>query len=143
MRASFQDYQDKILTVAGYATLLLTAEPPEDTSELDHCRARMARIFTSYHLYAEREIFGPRARIAGLGQRLSVNGLSADCASIAADFRAFARQCAETPVVARWPSYRVSALAIIDRIRNHLRLTELEILRSEDVQRSVSRTHVA
>jgi hypothetical protein len=125
MLQSFDDYRDKMLSITDNAEARLGQHVPADTAALDLGRARMSRILTAYHMFAEREVFGPCiARDAAQCQR--IKAISAECATLASDFRAFTRDCAARPVLQRWATYRLDSLAMIGRIRQHLANAEVE-----------------
>lgn len=122
---TFHDYRDRMLSImAGAETKLGHAAPP-DSLMLDLARNRMARILTAYHLFAERELFGAHAAPDPASHaRLRV--VAAECAQLAQDFRAFARDCTINPVIEHWAGYRLDALAMMTRIRRHLAAAEVE-----------------
>jgi hypothetical protein len=121
----FLDYRDKMLAIMEQAERCLGHAAPPDSLALDLARTRMARVLTAYHLFADRELFGPcAARDPSCRQR--VQAVALDCAVIAQDFRGFTRECALNPVIMRWPSYRLDALAMMARIRKHLAAAEVE-----------------
>jgi hypothetical protein len=128
---SFDEYRDKMLAIVATVETLLQSDPPDDTVMLDQCRARMSRILTAYHLYADRELFTPTLGRSDPAQRVRLRDVAANCATLAEEFRAFTRQCAANPVIGRWPEYRLSALAMAARIRRHLHVAEIEIGRCE------------
>lgn len=119
MLQSFDDYRDRMLSIMDNVEPRLGHRPPADSDLLDLGRARMARIVTAYHMFAERELFGPRAT-DNPAHRLRVRAMAAECAKLAQDFRAFTRECAANPVIPRWANYRLESLAMIGRIRKHL-----------------------
>jgi hypothetical protein len=122
---TFNEYRDRMLSImAGAETKLGHAAPP-DTVMLDLARNRMARVLTAYHLFADRELFGPCAA-HDPAQRLRIKAIAAECAELAQDFRAFARDCTVNPVLDRWPAYRIDAQAMMGRIRRHLAAAEVE-----------------
>jgi hypothetical protein len=128
---SFDEYRDRMLAIIATAEKLLLADAATDTEVLDLCRARMSRIFTAYHLYADRELFTPCMALSEPMQRARVKEISAECAVLAQEFRAFTRQCVDNPVSERWQEYRVAASAMMGRIRRHLAAAETEVRQCE------------
>ncbi|WBO21903.1 hypothetical protein [Sphingomonas abietis] len=125
MLQSFDDYRDKMLSIMANAEARLGHHVPADTAALDLGRARMSRILTAYHMFADRELFGPCiGRDAAQGLR--IKAVAAECATLTSDFRAFTRDCAARPVIARWATYRLDSLAMIGRVRQHLVNAEAE-----------------
>lgn len=122
---SFHDYRDRMLAIMDEAETRLGHAAPADTLMLDLARNRMARILTAYHLFADRELFGPCAA-ANPARCERIRAVAAECAALAQDFRAFARDCALNPVIERWASYRIDAQAMMARIRRHLAAAEAE-----------------
>jgi hypothetical protein len=121
----FLDYRDKMLGIMEQGEKGLGHAVPADSLALDLGRTRMARMLTAYHLFADRELFGPcAARDPSCRQR--VQAVALECAVLAQDFRAFTRECALNPVIDRWASYRLDALAMMARIRKHLAAAEVE-----------------
>ena len=98
---------------------------PADTLMLDLARNRMARVITAYHLFADRELFGPCAA-CDPAQRQRIGIVAAECSELARDFRAFARDCTINPVIDRWAAYRIDAQAMMGRVRRHLAAAEIE-----------------
>jgi len=122
---TFNEYRDRMLSImAGAETKLGHAVPP-DSLMLDLARNRMARVLTAYHLFADRELFGPCAA-RDPAQRLRIKAIAAECAELAQDFRAFTRDCTINPVIDRWAGYRIDAQAMMGRIRRHLAAAEVE-----------------
>jgi hypothetical protein len=121
----FEDYRDRMLSIMGDAEVKLGHQPPSDTLLLDLARNRMARVLTAYHLFAARELFQPTAAM-DTAQQLRTKAIAAECAALAEDFRAFARDCITDPVLGRWARYRIDALAMMARIRKHLAAAEIE-----------------
>jgi hypothetical protein len=122
---SFHDYRDRMLSIMDEAETRLGHAAPPDTLMLDLARNRMARILTAYHLFADRELFGPcAARDPACSQR--IKAVATECAALAQDFRAFARDCTINPVIGRWAAYRIDAQAMMARIRRHLAAAEAE-----------------
>jgi hypothetical protein len=134
---SFQDYRDRMLSIMEGAENSLGHAPPEDSLLLDLARNRMARLLTAYHLFAERELFGP-----GLARdpaaRSRIRPVADECGALAQDMRAFARDCTINPVIERWAAYRIDALAMIARIRGHLAAAEVEARQCSGAGRSAS-----
>jgi len=122
---SFHDYRDRMLSIMDEAETKLGHAAPADTLMLDLARNRMARILTAYHLFADRELFGPAAARDPAG-RPRIRAVAAECAALAQDSRAFARDCTIHPVIERWASYRLDAQAMMARIRRHLAAAEAE-----------------
>ncbi|WP_454886537.1 hypothetical protein [Sphingomonas oryzagri] len=121
----FLDYRDKMLAIMEQAEKGLGHAVPSDSLSLDLARTRMARVLTAYHLFADREMFGPcAARDPSCRQR--VQAVALECAVLTQDFRGFTRGCALSPVIDRWASYRLDALAMMARIRKHLAAAEME-----------------
>lgn len=121
----FLDYRDKMLAIMEQAEKGLGHTVPADSLALDLARTRMARVLTAYHLFADRELFGPcAARDPSCRQR--VQAVALECAVLSQDFRAFTRECALNPVIGRWPAYRLDALAMMARIRRHIAAAETE-----------------
>lgn len=121
----FLDYRDKMLAIMEQAEKGLGHTVPADSLALDLARTRMARVLTAYHLFADRELFGPcAARDPACRQRVQTVAL--ECAVLSQDFRAFTRECALNPVIGRWPAYRLDALAMMARIRRHITAAETE-----------------
>lgn len=122
---AFQDYRDRMLSIMEGAERSLGHAAPDDSLMLDLARNRMARILTAYHLFAERELFGPciARDPAGAGR---IRAIAYECGMLAQDMRAFARDCTINPVIERWAAYRLDALAMIARIRQHLAAAETE-----------------
>jgi hypothetical protein len=127
MLQSFDDYRDRMLSIMANAETGLTMAPPASSEPLDLARARMARVLTAYHLYADRELFTPCATLADPVHRQRVRAVAADCARLAIDFRAFTRDCTTRPVLSRWTDYREQALAMMARIRRHLDEAGVEV----------------
>ncbi|PXA85275.1 hypothetical protein DMC47_37930 [Nostoc sp. 3335mG] len=122
---AFNEYRDRMLSIIADAEAKLGHAVPADTLMLDLARNRMARVLTAYHLFADRELFGPcAARDPAHRQRLKT--VAAECAELAQDFRAFARECTIDPVIDRWSAYRIDAQAMMGRIRRHLAAAEVE-----------------
>ena len=122
---AFHDYRDRMLSIMAEAEAKLGHTPPPDSLMLDLARNRMARILTAYHLFADRELFGPCAA-PDPASRARLMVVAAECAQLAQDFRAFARDCTINPVIDRWAGYRLDALAMMARIRKHLAAAETE-----------------
>jgi hypothetical protein len=114
-----------MLSIMADAETKLGHAVPADTLMLDLARNRMARMLTAYHLFAHRELFGPCAA-CDPAQRQRIKVVAAECAEIAQDFRAFARDCTINPVIDRWAAYRIDAQAMMGRIRRHLAAAEIE-----------------
>jgi hypothetical protein len=129
---SFQDYRDRMLSIMAEAEAKLGHAAPPDTLMLDLARNRMARILTAYHLFADREVFGPCAA-GNPARRERIRAVSAECAALAQDFRAFARDCTVNPVIERWAAYRIDAQAMMARIRRHLAAAEAETRAGADL----------
>ena len=122
---AFNDYRDRMLSIMDEAETRLGHAVPPDSLMLDLARNRMARILTAYHLFADRELFGPCAA-PDPASRARLKTVAAECTQLAQDFRAFSRNCAVNPVIERWASYRIDALAMMARIRKHLAAAETE-----------------
>lgn len=122
---SFHEYRDRMLSIMDEAEEKLGHAVPADTLMLDLARNRMARILTAYHLFADREVFAPAAA-GNADRRERIRAVAAECAALAQDFRAFARDCTINPVIERWASYRIDAQAMMARIRRHLAAAEEE-----------------
>ncbi|MBA2933310.1 hypothetical protein HZF05_04300 [Sphingomonas sp. CGMCC 1.13654] len=122
---AFTEYRDRMLSIMDEAETKLGHAVPADSLMLDLARNRMARILTAYHLFADRELFGPcAAPDPASSARLKI--VAAECAALAQDFRAFSRDCTINPVIERWAGYRLDALAMMARIRKHLAAAEVE-----------------
>jgi hypothetical protein len=121
----FEDYRDRMLSIMGDAEQVLGHQPPPDSLTLDLARNRMARVLTAYHLFAERELFAPCGS-PDPEARAHTRAIAAECAALAQDFRAFARDCLIDPIIGRWANYRIDALAMMGRIRKHLVNAETE-----------------
>jgi hypothetical protein len=124
----FEDYRDRMLSIMTDADARTPDAAPADTAMLDLARARMARLLTAYHLFAERELFTPCAAVATPARRLQLRAIAADCTAIATDFRAFTKACAGQSVRNAWALYRMEATEFRVRIRRHLREVEDEVL---------------
>jgi hypothetical protein len=122
---TFNEYRDRMLSIMADAEAKLGHAVPADTLMLDLARNRMARVLTAYHLFADRELYGPCA-MRDPAQRQRVRAVAAECAELAQDFRAFSRDCTINPVVERWAGYRIDAQAMMGRIRRHLAAAEVE-----------------
>lgn len=121
----FEDYRDRMLSIMAGAETDLGHAVPADSLTLDLARNRMARILTAYHLFADRELFG--ACIARDSEaQARARQVAAECAALAQDFRAFARDCTIHPVIDRWAAYRLDAAAMMARVRKHLAAAEIE-----------------
>jgi hypothetical protein len=121
----FADYRDRMLSIMADAEQKLGHQPPADSLMLDLARNRMARVLTAYHLFADRELFAPNM-MRDPAQRIRTQVIAVECAALAEDFRAFTRDCILHPVIGRWASYRIDALAMMARIRQHLAAAEIE-----------------
>ncbi|HEY0270896.1 MAG TPA: hypothetical protein VGC10_07900, partial [Sphingomonas sp.] len=78
---------------------------------------------------ADRELFTPCAGPADPAQRKRVREIAAECATLAGDFRTFTRRCTANPPVERWSDYRITAHALLVRIRRHLHTADVEVPR--------------
>jgi hypothetical protein len=121
MLTSFEDYRDRMLSIMAEAEKRLSHDVPPDTDALDLARTRMSRIFTAFHLFADREFFCAAAMAAeDPAQCARLKALSGECATLAGDFRAFTRDCVTRPVIHRWASYRMDARTMMARLRQHI-----------------------
>lgn len=128
--SSFEEYRQRIEALLALVEPSPVDAAPADPAALDHARIRMARIITAYHLFADRELFTPCAyALRDPAQKAQIKAVAAECATLAQDFRRWARDCQEGDVAVRWPAYRAEATAMATRIRRHIVGAEREVRR--------------
>jgi hypothetical protein len=126
MLLSLKDYHERMFSIIETAENYLEPSPPSNLDVVTLCRTRMARMLTSYHLFAQREIFEPQLACGDFAARVRTTALANECASLANDFRAYSRLRSNENVLDFWPEYRAGALGIIGRVRQFIARIEAE-----------------
>lgn len=119
MLDTLREFLDRMTTIASRAEEHLASISPVCVADLGKARAEQARIITSYQLFVHREVFEPLMKAGTPAEVARVKQLKTECIMLAEDFRAYTRAWTIDAVAKDWPTYRISALEFVARIKQH------------------------
>jgi hypothetical protein len=121
------DYHARIAAAADRTEQIVRAGGDDAPARLNSSRMMMAQVMGSYQLFLHREIFEPVISSGTSAEIGYVKNLKVECVIFADELHSYMKSWNPADVLACWPSYRAAALAVLGRVRIHMRRVEREV----------------
>lgn len=118
--ARLHQHQDGILAIMRGAEPLLRDPTLRDVAGLVRARWAVMRALTAYQLFKHQEIFDPAIQGRLLGGVERAERMKRACVAISEDFRGYVSKWSGSDVSGEWAAYQPSALAMLQRLRDHI-----------------------